>query len=269
MPISAVGDLRIVSSADLGALGAREGQPALFRWTLPDLTPVLVPGLLVAALLALPRNRTRQAWWVWLPIVMATIAALFPPMLPSGAGFAIDSVDALVVGLAALWLLASPVPHRFFTFTRSLLILGGCSAFAFLVGQTGNALGERAVGEGILLEIAVLATAISLTLVGRLRRGRALSGGIVVWTGCSLLAIWLLLAAPFVGIAFVSSGSAAPISEFLEVVLAVAAVNYAAVLPFLVLSLASPFHRERLRALLHEARGASPEPRQSPIETQS
>jgi len=59
------------------------------------------------------------------------------------------------------------------------------------------------------------------------------------------------MAAPFFLIALIVSGGRIAWSEFFVPVLAVATVNFATLLPFLILSSASPFFRERLKALLH------------------
>ena len=55
-----------------------------------------------------------------------------------------------------------------------------------------------------------------------------------------------------------ASGGRIAWSEFFVPVLAVAAVNFATLLPFLILSSASPFFRERLKALLHVKPEAPP-----------
>lgn len=48
-----------------------------------------------------------------------------------------------------------------------------------------------------------------------------------------------------------ASGGRIAWSEFFVPILVVATVNYATLLPFLILSSASPFFRERLKALLN------------------
>ena len=258
MPLSAVGNLGIVGSADLGSLGTREGPPVAFDWTLPSLTPLLIPCLLVVALLAFPRNRSWQAWWIWMPLGLAAVVAFFPPMLPSAAGPALDAFLALAVGLATLWLLASGSSHRFLTFARSLLIVGGFGMIALLSGQSGKSLGGQVFGEGILLLIAALATTLTLALVGWLSRGRESASRILVLAFGSMTVIWLLVAAPFIGFIVIAGDLSSQLGEMLTVVIAVAAVNYATALPFLILAWLSPFYRERLRALLHVTPGAPP-----------
>ena len=73
-----------------------------------------------------------------------------------------------------------------------------------------------------------------------------------------LAVVWLVIAAPFFLIALIASGGRIAWSEFFVPVLAVATVNFATLLPFLILSSASPFFRERLKALLHVKPEAPP-----------
>jgi hypothetical protein len=63
---------------------------------------------------------------------------------------------------------------------------------------------------------------------------------------------------PFFAIAVMASSGGIPWSEFFIPVLAVATANYATLLPFLILSSANPFFRERLKALLHVKPEAPP-----------
>ena len=69
-----------------------------------------------------------------------------------------------------------------------------------------------------------------------------------------MAAFWLVIAVPFFLFVVIVSGGNGPLSswsEFFIPVFAMATANYATLLPFLILSSASPFFRERLKTLLH------------------
>jgi hypothetical protein len=254
VPLTAGGKLKIVASSDLGALGAKDGLPVEYDWVLPGIAPLLLPWLFILGLLALKPNRHAAAWLIWLPLgcVMA-FTLLPPPILPSGTDFFLDVVAALAVGLAAMWLLSNYLrqTHRLLTFFCLLFTLAGFSAVAAVAKQGLNLLTSESLQVGAVLAVAVSASAAALSLCGLICRGRYRPAAIYPWLLVLLSAMWLAIAAPFFLIALVASGGGIAWSEFFIPVLMVAAVNYATLLPFLILSSASPLFRERLKALLH------------------
>ena len=140
--------------------------------------------------------------------------------------------------------------HRFVTFLCILFALAGFSALAFASQQSLNLTGETLVA-GIALLVSALVSAAALSLAGLSCRNRYRPAGLCVWLFLLLAVIWLAAMAPFFLIAMISSNGEIGWSEFFGPVLAAAAVNFAMLLPFLILSSASPFYRERLKALLH------------------
>jgi hypothetical protein len=251
VPLTASGNLAIVASSDLGGLGAREGLPVTCNWVLPSLAPLLLPWLVVLGLLALKPNRCAAAWWIWLPagcLVALTQAppAIVPPGTNTFLFVFLDVIAALAAGLAAVWLLSNYLRrlHRFMSFVCILLALAGFSGLAFVAQQSGGFAIET-VQVGIVLAVAVLVTAVALSLAGLICRGRYHHVGLYGWLLILQAVIWLVIAAPFFAW-----------SEFIVPVLAVAALHFATLLPFLILSSASPFYRERLKALLR----VKPEP---------
>ena len=260
MPLTAGGKLTIVASADLGALGTKDGSPVEYHWTLPNLAPLLLPWLVVLGLLALKPNRRPAAWWIWLPMGCVTAITLVPPMMPSRTTFFLDVFAALAFGLAAVWLLSNYLQHshRLLTFLCVLPVLAGFSMLAFVSRQGGSLIDVAALQIGIVLAVSVLASAVALCLAGLICRGRYRPLGLYLWLFLSLVAAWLVMAFPFFLFALVISGGRTPWSEFFVPILAVATGNFAVLLPFLVLSSASPFFRERLAALLHVKPQTSP-----------
>lgn len=253
MPLTAAGKLKIVASSDLGALGAKDGPPVEYDWTLPSLAPLLLPWLAILALLAFKPNRRAAAWLIWLPLGCVMAMTLMPPMLPSGTDFFLDVIAALAIGLAAVWLLANNLrrSHRLLTFFCILLVLAGFSVLAFVSREGGSVLSIDALEIGIVLGVGALATSVALVMDGWICRNRYRPFGLYLWLFLAMIVLWLVIAAPFFVFALIASGGRIPWSEFFIPVLAVALGNFATLLPFLILSSASPFFRERLRTLLH------------------
>ncbi|MGD0209275.1 MAG: hypothetical protein ABSC89_16885 [Verrucomicrobiota bacterium] len=254
MPLNAGGKLTIVASSDLGALGSRDGSPIDYNWVLPGIAPLLLPWLAILGLLILKPNRCAGAWLIWLPLGCVLAFILVPlPIRPAGTDFLLDVIAALAVGLAAVWLLSNYLrqQHRLLTFLCLLLALAGFSVLAFVSRQGLSLLTIESLQVGIVLAVGVLASSVALSLGGLICRGRYRPLGLYLWLFLSLTAIWLVMVAPFFLIALIVSGGRIAWSGFFVPVLVAAMVNFATLLPFLILSLVSPFFRERLKALLH------------------
>ena len=254
MPLTAGGKLNIVASSDLGALGSKDGSPTAYNWILPSVAPLFLPWLVILGLLALKANRCAAAWLIWLPLGCVFALTLSPPaFMPAGTNFLLDVIAALAIGLAAVWLLANHLrrQHRFVTFLSVLLTLAGFSVLAGASKQGLSLLTVESLQIGIVLAIGVLASTVALNLAGLICRSRYRPLGLYPWVLLLLAGVWLLIAAPFFVFAMIASSGGIPWSEFFIPVLVVAAVNFATLLPFLILSSASPFFRERLKAVLH------------------
>ncbi len=268
MPLTAAGKLSIVASADLGALGSREGSPVSWDWVMPGVAPLLLPWLIILVLLVLKSNRCAAAWLIWLTLgcVIAFTQSSLAMLLPSGTGFFLDAIAALAFGLAAVWLLSNYLrrQHRLLTFLCLLLALAVFSGLAAGAKQGLSLLAVESLQIGIVLAIGVLASAVALNLAGLTCRSGYRLLGLYAWLLILLAVVWLVLAAPFFLIALIASGGRIAWGEFFVPVLAVAMVNYATLLPFLILSSASPFFRERLKALLH-VKPEAPPPLNTPL----
>lgn len=251
MPLTAGGKLTIVASSDLGALGSRDGAAVTYDWVLPGMAPLLLPWLVILALLALKPNRCASAWLIWLPLGCVFGFTLSPPeFMPH---FFLDVIAALAIGLAAIWLLSNYLrrQNRFLTFLCVLVALAGFSLLAAMAKQGLNLIEIDSLQIGITLAAGVLASAVALTLAGLICRSHFRPAALYLWLLVLLAGVWLIIAAPFFLLAVLSSGGSIPWSEFFIPILVVATVNFATLLPFVVLSSASPFFRERLKALLH------------------
>ena len=257
MPLTAGGKLTIVASADLGGLGAREGAPITYDLILPSITPFLLPWLAILGLLAMKVNRTRAAWLIWLPLGCVMAITRVPSMLPSGPDFLLDVIAALAIGLAAVWLLSTYLrrSHRLLT---SFCVLPALAGFGALTVASWEGWSSDILAVGIIFCAGALASAIALSVGGWVCRDRFRPMGLCLWMLVSLLLLWLLMAAPFFIIAEIVEHWRIQWSEFFIPVLSIAVGNFAILLPFLILSSASPFYRERLRTLLHVQSSAPP-----------
>ena len=251
------GEFKVVAISDLKGLGAKEGSPVAYSWSMPSLMPLLVPWILLLVLLALRPNRCGRAWWILLPLgIWAGLglglhATATPDFLP---GEFLESflplLSAAAFGFAAVFLLGFLLAGK----PWPLVFLGMCAAQT-LFSLAALAAGADAdswpaqLGMSVVLTVCGVGTMLALALAGLFCRRRygalKLSGWVLVW----LLAGWLLLAIPFCLIAALSE-SFVPWAAFLLGFAAMAAVCFLAVLPFLILCFANSFYRDRFQAML-------------------
>jgi len=253
VPLTAAGNLSIVASADLGPLGSKAGTPLEYHWELPNVAPQLLPWLVILGLLALKPNRNGAAWLIWLPVGCALAITGLPLALPSGASFLLDAAVAFVFGLAAVWLLSTYLRRgqRFVTSLCVLIVLGAFGLVSLLFKQSTDLSSGNWIPAAMVLGFGVLVSAGALLAGGWLCRRCFGPVRLYLSLLVSLLALWLALPVPFFLVALSTSGGQVAWSEFFIPVTAVAGVNFALLLPFLVLSSAHPLFRERLKSLLH------------------
>jgi hypothetical protein len=254
-----------VAVSDLGGLGAREGSPAVYNWTLPNLLPVLLPWLFLLLLLLLKPNRCAQAWWIWVPVgcVAALGAALQSEMsfVPSSLLDILGgAVGAIGFGLAAVWLVSGYLgwKHRLLAWLGIWLTLGSVSLLALGIRQGLEGMGPEMVQGAILLLAGATVISVAITLAGLLCRGGYARFRLCGWLIAALLVVWLLVIGPFFIVAMMFSPGNVPVLALIGTVLSVAGISFGTVLPFLILSFANAFYRERLKALLHLGREAPP-----------
>jgi hypothetical protein len=268
--------LSIVASSDIGGLGAKEGFPVSLTWTLPNPLPPLLPWLAMLILLTLKPNRSPAAWWIWLPLAILTLAGFglekvldaipgnFPDTFP-------DTIASLVFGLAAVWLLTPYLvrSHRFVTCLCLLLALAGFASLSFVVRQDWSGPIISELPMGILLAVSVFVTSVAIALAGLVCRGRFRVTSLSVWMFVFLLGLWLVITTPFFAFAAIATSGQVPWLGFFGGILMLAAISFALVLPFLILSAANSFFRERLKALLHLDKQMVPTPIAAPVENRA
>ena len=258
------GELKVAAYAELGGLGTKQGPPVRFVWTLPNLLPLLLPWLVVLGLLGLPSNRTARAWWIWAPLVALAL-------LGTGLGVAADAADneglsymvqmacAAAFGLAAVWLLGAGLARRGRAISIVLMALAfaAVSLLAFVVSPMWEQLWDlRRYEPAILLYLVMFWIAGGMVYAG----GLNLTG----WM-CrrQFSCLRVLLRLPFwLWVMWVVAGSLLGCvmtfvlkdnfewTGILVVPIVLALVSFGMILPYLILSFACSFYRERLKTLL-------------------
>jgi hypothetical protein len=270
------GKLKVVTYADLGGLGLTQGTPVAYDWVMPSLLPQVLPWLAILALLLLKPNRCASAWWIWVPLACMSVLTLTPHWVvgllaswisaTAQAGvhaqleILLEFICALGFGQAALWLLASYLgwKHRMLAFVGILLAQGVFSSLAFVVGEGRDLEAVETLQLGFGLMLIVLGISVALTLAGLACRGRYGWRRLSLWLMAALVVVCLLVIGTFFVIMVNSSGGNFPVLALFWWVGIAAGTTLGMLLPFLVLSFANGFYRERLKGLLHLGRAAAP-----------
>jgi hypothetical protein len=255
----------VVAYSDLGGLGSKQGAPVVYDWVMPSLMPQVLPWLAILVLLMLKPNRCASAWWIWVPLACVGGLASAPQsvleLLPSSQfEIFLELIGALGFGLAAVWLLSSYLgwKHRLLTFLGMLVAQCGFSMLAFAVRQGWEDTGPETLQLGIALAVSVLVISVAVSLAGLVCRGRYGWLRLSLWLMAALVVVWLLVIGPFFIIAVISSGGNVPLLAIFGIVGVAAGITFGVLLPFLVLSFANGFYRERLKGLLHLGGAAAP-----------
>ena len=257
--------MTVISYANLGGLGAREGVPVAHTWEPPPPEPPWIAaaapkglGILAATLILLPLfllrpNRCSAAWWIWLPVVVSVPAGMtITCVLTDNEWSLAQAVGAFIIGLAALWLWTPLLESRYriVTFFKSVPVLAGFSLLAFvpvlLAGSSGWL--DLRLYLVVLLALASLAAALALTLGGFSVRRRFGRIRFLAWLALWTVLTWMAIAAPFMIIGAVNGNMGWGSS--LAAILTVSAISLALLLPLLLLSFYHPFYQARLLGYL-------------------
>ena len=248
---------------------------------LPNLVPLLLPWLAVLALLAMPSNRNARAWWIWAPLVGVVLVGVGLEAAVGAAdneelSFSVQAACAAAFGLAAIWLLGASLARRGRAVSIVLLALAfiAVSLLAFVVSPVWEQLwGLREYESAILLYILLfwitggLVFAGGLNLTGWMCRKRFTCPRVLFRLPFWLWVMWLV-AGGMLGcvIAFVFHDHF-EWAGMLMGTLVLALVSFGIILPYLILSFASSFYRNRLKDLLRmpTADASPPAPTPSPV----
>jgi hypothetical protein len=254
-----------VAYSDLGGLGSKQGAAVAYDWVMPSLMPQVLPWLAILVLLMLKPNRCASAWWIWVPLAcvagMASAPQSLLELLPSSQfEMFLELICALGFGLAAVWLLSSYLgwKHRMLVFLGLLLVQGGFGMLTFVVRQGWENIGLETLQVGVFVAVSVLVISVAVSLAGLVCRRRYGWLRLSLWVAAALMVVWLLVIGPFFVIALISSGGNVPALAIFAIVGVATGITFGVLLPFLVLSFANGFYRERLKGLLHLGGAAAP-----------
>jgi hypothetical protein len=209
----------------------------------------MIPWLAVVFFLALKPNRTRQAWWILMPLAGGVLLVMFLgslDLIPSEPNNMLWLVfSSLVMGTALVWLVepfgAAPSRGRTFLAAGALLFLSSLAFVAFRADWTAGL--EESFMVAILIAIAsvLMSGALLVSSLGCRRRFTAFR--FLVGVIGSLLLLWTMVILPF--FLFARLAGTAEWSEFIAALLLLAGACLVPLLPFLMLSFVHPFYRMR------------------------
>jgi len=253
------GQLRIVpsinSSEDIGSLGIKEGTATIYPWKWYYSMPAFGIWIFLAlAILLFKDNRDPRVLLILIPIfIIRLLWSLFLPVLgvPTTRLVVFGMlVDALVIGLAVLWLLAYKLGNRnrFISVLLAFIVLLAATFIAVVSNQTWSLRGSREVMVVQVLEIVIML--LVFVLAGWCCRKQYGPKRFMLW-----LAFWTIVIS-LVGMFIYFLISMRPsadelinqIPEVLVGSLILAITIYMLNLPFLILAFASTFYRERFYA---------------------
>ena len=254
--------MKIVTSQDLGALGAEAGKPVLVQWRWFNSKPTLGLWVALAVLLVVPReNRKWQAWLILVVPLFAAALRLIPSLGSSaGADALIQGVVTFAIAWAAVWLLAP-----YFSTGSRLRAIVSALLVMFAVGLAGYL-----TYFGFLFSLDTLGPAFCFWAVDcvSLLLALALSGACCRQTfHPGLIVAWLMLWLPVVtaiailvgtlAAGLMSGGAGGLDAILIQIVMAVlfgslfvAGGLYAVNLPVMILAGLTDCYRERLRAMV-------------------
>ena len=248
----------MVAYADLGGLGSKQGAAVTYDWVPPSLIPQVLPWLAILALLMLKPNRCASAWWIWVPLGCVGGITCAPQLvlgrLPSSEfQILLEMAGALGFGAAAVWLVSSYLggKHRMLAFVGILLSQAVFSVLACVLRQDWQGVGPEVLQLGVFLTASVLVVSVALSLAGLVCRGRYGWVRLSLWLVAALVVVWCVVIGPFFLVIMMASNGNVPPQALLQAVGVATGITVGVLLPFLVLSFANGFYRDRLKGLLH------------------
>ncbi len=248
---------------------------------MPNIAPLLLPWLAVLALLALPSNRNARAWWIWAPLVGVVLAGAGLEAAAGAANneelsFSVQAACAGAFGLAAVWLLGAGLARRGRAVSIVLMALAftAVSLLAFVVSPVWEQLWDlRRYAPLILLYMLLywitcgLVFAGGLNLTGWMCRKRFTCPRVLFRLPFWLWVMWLVAGALLGCVMTFVIHDSFEWMGMLMGTLVLALVSFGIILPYLILSFASSFYRQRLKELLRlpTADASPPAPTPSPV----
>jgi len=256
--------LRIVpainSSEDIGSLGIKEGTATLYSWKWYHSMPALGLWIVLALVILLVRdNRDPHVLLIFIPIFLIRLLwSRFQPILgaPSDVLAVLGMlVDAFVVGMAVLWLLAYKLGNRnrFISLLLALVVLVAVSVVVVVSSQAWSS--RAALGLLVIQALGIATMLLVFVLAGWHCRKRYGPWRFMLW-----LALWTMVISivAFLTFFLIAVGPSGPVEELIRQIPGVLLVGlifaicvYMLNLPFMILAFVTPFFRERFYAYFH------------------
>ncbi len=259
VPLHAFGELKIVTSCDIGELGPKEGTAVTYYWNPLYNLAGLLPWLLVAgAFIVLKENRCRQALWILLPIlvfkgILYGILALLSALagMPSEALLLFNSLaDCLLVGFVVNWLLSGRIGNRNRFITWLLAWVVYAVAFGTILVSLG--IGTEAIQLSIVIGITVAIFMLSFVLAGFMCRKTFGPVRFCLWMGLwvYVFTLGLFLSVALIQVASMGWEYAAMMMVSILISGSIfAGILVVALLPFEILLFVNGFWRKRFEAV--------------------
>ena len=245
---------------------------------MPNIAPLLLPWLAVLVLLALPSNRNARAWWIWAPLVGVVLVGAGLEAAVGAAdndelSFSVQAACAGAFGLAAVWLLGAGLARRCRAVSIVLMALAfaAVSLLAFVVSPVWEQLWDlRRYAPLILLYMLLfwttggLAFAGGLNLTGWMCRKRFSCPRVLFRLPFWLWVMWLVAGALLGCVMKLCFHDDFEWGGMLMGTLVLALISFGIILPFLILSFANSFNRQRLKDLLRLPTADASPPVQTP-----
>ncbi len=255
------GELRFVSSSDIGDLGPKQGVEVVYNWRLYHSIPSLALWLILAsAILLIKTNRTPRILLILVPLLIVNILYfLLTQIMDFRSSTDIEMFNmmfnSLVAGITFLWLFADKL-GRFNPWIAFFLALALITAF-FLVGivsYLGFGFSQAAVVALVMLTVSALAMLLGFILAGWRCQKRYGPVRFMLWLAIWMVFICLASMLVFYAIACIIEQAPVPISTILLIAATVGSVLgvclYVINLPYMILVLSNSFFRERFYACL-------------------
>jgi len=252
--LHAFGELKIVTSCDIGDLGPEEGTAVSYYWNpVYNVLGSLPWLLLVLGFVFFRENQKAQALWILLPIIIfrllwAGFAAAVD--IPSEANVMFLSlIDCLLIGFTLNWLLGERIGNRnrFVTWLLAWLIF--IVTFAVILINVG--FGRDAIQLSIIIGLTIGILMVSFPLAAFICRKKFGPVRFSLW-----MAVWILLAAisffMVVGIIEALTVNYSMMVILLQIFMAsliFAGILIAGLLPFEILWFKNAFWKKRFEAV--------------------
>jgi len=256
--------LRIVpaidSSEDIGSLGIKEGTATIYPWKWYYSMPALGLWIVLALAILLVRdNRDPHVLLIFIPIFLVRLLwTRFQPILgaPSDVLEVFRTlIDAFVIGIAVLWLLAYKLGNRnrFISLLLAMVVLAGVTVVAVVSYQVWAPFVDYELVTFQSLGIATML--LIFVLAGWRCRKRYGPWRFMLW-----LALWTIVISLLAVIAYflIAEARSEPVKKLIRqmpqvllVAMIFAVCIYMLNLPFMILAFVTSFFRERFYAYFH------------------